>query len=97
MATEDTILAVLSGRKQFDGRQWRVYDSGGTELTDSGGVLWKGVHGALLWNAVLQAGSVPAGRVGWTKADSGRAMRIRHQNQALIAALTAMAASGALQ
>lgn len=50
MATEDTILAVLSGRKQFDGRQWRVYDSGGTELADSGGVLWKGVHGALLWN-----------------------------------------------
>lgn len=50
MATEDTILAVLTGRKQFDGRQWRVYDSGGTELTDSGGVLWKGVHGALLWN-----------------------------------------------
>ena len=50
MATEDTILAVLTGRKQFDGRQWRVYDSGGTELADSGGVLWKGVHGALLWN-----------------------------------------------
>jgi len=50
MATEDTILAVLSGRKQFDGRQWRVYDSGGTELADSGGVLWQGVHGALLWN-----------------------------------------------
>jgi hypothetical protein len=50
MVTEDTILAVLSGRKQFDGRQWRVYDSGGTELADSGGVLWKGVHGALLWN-----------------------------------------------
>ena len=50
MATEDTILAVLTGRKQFDGRQWRVYDSGGTELADPGGVLWKGVHGALLWN-----------------------------------------------
>ena len=50
MATEDTILAVLTGRKQFDGRQWRVYDASGTELTDSGGVLWKGVHGALLWN-----------------------------------------------
>ena len=50
MTIEDTILAVLSGRKQFDGRQWRVYDSGGTELADSGGVLWKGVHGALLWN-----------------------------------------------
>lgn len=56
MATEDTILAVLSGRKQFDGRQWRVYDAGGTELTDSGGVLWKGVHGALLWNINLISG-----------------------------------------
>jgi hypothetical protein len=50
MATEADILAVLTGRKQFDGRQWRVYDSGGTEIADSGGVLWKGVHGALLWN-----------------------------------------------
>ena len=50
MATEADVLAVLTGRKQFDGRQWRVYDSGGTELADPGGVLWKGVHGALLWN-----------------------------------------------
>ncbi len=50
MATEADILAVLTGRKQFDGRQWRVYDSGGTEIADAGGVLWKGVHGALLWN-----------------------------------------------
>ena len=50
MATEADILAVLTGRKQFDGRQWRVYDSGGTEIADAGGVLWKGVHVALLWN-----------------------------------------------
>lgn len=50
MAIEADILAVLTGRKQFDGRQWRVYDSGGTEIADAGGVLWKGVHGALLWN-----------------------------------------------
>ncbi len=56
MATEADILAVLTGRKQFDGRQWRVYDSGGTELADSGGVLWKGVHGALLWNVNVTAG-----------------------------------------
>ena len=33
MATEDTILAVLTGRKQFDGRQWRVYDSGGSGMS----------------------------------------------------------------
>lgn len=50
MATEADILAVLTGRKQFDGRQWWVYDSGGVEIADTGGVLWKGVHGALLWN-----------------------------------------------
>lgn len=53
MATEAEILALLTGRKVFDGRQWRVYDSGGVEIADPGGVLWKGVHGALLWNAAL--------------------------------------------
>lgn len=50
MATEADILAILTGRKQFDGNTWRVYDALDTELTDSGGVLWRGVHGALLWN-----------------------------------------------
>ncbi len=58
MATEADILAVLTGRKQFDGRQWRVYDPGGVEIADSGGVLWKGVHGALLWN-VNQSARTP--------------------------------------
>lgn len=53
MATEADILAVLTGRKQFDGRVWRVYDASSTEIADPGGVLWKGVHGALLWNANL--------------------------------------------
>lgn len=89
MATTSEILAVLTGRKVFDGRQWRVYDGDGVELTADGGVLWRGVHGALLWNAsrtVATTGSGP---------DSGRARRIRTQNQALIAALTAMAAQGA--
>ena len=50
MATEADILAVLTGRKQFDGRRWRVYNASNVEIADSGGVLWKGVHGALLWN-----------------------------------------------
>lgn len=50
MATEADILAILTGRKQFDGNTWRVYDALNTELTDSGGALWRGVHGALLWN-----------------------------------------------
>lgn len=67
MSTESQILALLTGRKVFDGRQWRVYDSGGTELADPGGVLWRGVHGALLWNAALvqtddQPGQVYGGR-----------------------------------
>jgi hypothetical protein len=90
MSTEAQILALLTGRKVFDGRQWRVYDSGGTELADPGGVLWRGVHGALLWNASRVA-VVTGGQ-----SHSGRARRIRIQNQALIAALTAMAASGAI-
>jgi hypothetical protein len=55
MTTETEILAVLTGRKQFVDRVWRVYDPGGTEIADSGGVLWKGVHGALLWNVNLLA------------------------------------------
>lgn len=93
MTTEADILAVLTGRKVFDGRQWRVYDAGGVELVDTAGVLWKGVHGALLWNAVLQA--VPTTFAG--KMPPDRARRIRQQNQAIIAAVTAMAASGALQ
>lgn len=94
MATEAEVLALLTGKKVFDGRQWRVYDSGGVELADPGGVLWRGVHGALLWNAVLQA-VASGGAGGWGRADSGRAMRIHNQNRALIAALTAMAAQGA--
>jgi len=51
MATEAQILAILTGRKAFDGRQWRVYDDGDVEIADAGGVMWRGVHGALLWNA----------------------------------------------
>jgi hypothetical protein len=47
MATTAEILALLTGRKVFDGHKWRVYDAGGTEIADPGGVLWRGVHGAL--------------------------------------------------
>lgn len=57
MTTEAQILALLTGQKVFDGRTWRVYGTGGGELADSGGVLWRGVHGALLWN-VNQALSI---------------------------------------
>lgn len=90
MATEAEILAVLTGRKVFDGRQWRVYDAYGTEIT-TGGVLWRGVHGALLWNASRTVAT------GGGQSDFGRRHRIHQQNQALIAALTAMAAQGAFQ
>jgi len=90
VTTEAQILAVLTGRKVFDGRQWRVFDAGGVELADPGGVFWRGVHGALLWNANRTVASAGG------QSYSGRAQRIHTQNQALIAALTAMAASGAL-
>ena len=49
MATEQDILEVLTGKKIFDGRTWRVYDQTDTEIASAGGVLWRGVHGALLW------------------------------------------------
>lgn len=55
MATTAQVLALLTGAKVFDGALWRVYDAGGTELADPGGVLWRGVHGALLWGAAEEA------------------------------------------
>lgn len=51
MAAEQQILALLTGRKVFDGVKWHVFDADGNELADPAGVLWRGVHGALLWNA----------------------------------------------
>jgi hypothetical protein len=50
----DSILALLRGRKVLDEatNTWRVYDAGGVELADPGGVLWRGVHGALLQAAM---------------------------------------------
>lgn len=50
MSTESQILAVLTGAKVFDGHTWRVYDASGAEIADAGGVLWRGVNGALLWS-----------------------------------------------
>jgi hypothetical protein len=50
----DSILALLRGRKVLDEttNTWRVYDAGGAELADPGGVLWRGVHGMLLQAAM---------------------------------------------
>lgn len=93
MSTEAQILAILTGRKVFDGRQWRVYDALGAELVDAGGVLWRGVHGALLWNANQQPAAIDAGGSAFY---SPRAHRIKTQNQALIAVLTAMVCAGAI-
>lgn len=59
MATTAQVLALLTGAKVFDGAVWRVYDAGGSELADPGGVLWRGVHGALLWVAAQGAAAVP--------------------------------------
>lgn len=55
MPLEDDILEVLRGKKVFDGRKWRVYDAGGVELANEEGVLWRGNHGALLWNRARNA------------------------------------------
>ena len=52
MATEAEVLAILRGRKEFVDRTWKVYDGGGAEIVDPGGVLWRGVHGALLCNGI---------------------------------------------
>ena len=57
MATPEQILAVLTGKKVFAGGSWRVYAADGSELADSGGVLWRGVHGALLWAALALTGT----------------------------------------
>ncbi len=54
MTALDDILALLRGRKILDETTgtWRVYDSNGVELADPGGVLWRGIHGLLLSNAL---------------------------------------------
>lgn len=53
----DSILALLTGKKVYDPatKLWRVYDAGGTELADPGGVLLRGLHGWLLQANVQQA------------------------------------------
>lgn len=48
MTNLETILAILKGTKVKVGSQWKVYDPNGVEIVDTGGVLWKGVHGVLL-------------------------------------------------
>lgn len=53
MGDQEQILALLLARKVFDGRSWRAYDAAGVEIQDPGGVLSKGVHGALLLQAAL--------------------------------------------
>jgi len=53
----DSILALLTGKKVYDPatKLWRVYDAGGAELADPGGVLLRGLHGWLLQANVQQA------------------------------------------
>lgn len=58
MALEDDVLEVLRGKKVFDGRKWRVYDASNVELASDEGVLWRGNHGALLWNLLRRAADV---------------------------------------
>lgn len=58
MATPAQILEVLTARKEFDGTTWRVLAGDGTELADPGGVLWRGLHGSMLWNTDLALSSI---------------------------------------
>lgn len=52
MAALDQILAVLTARKVYDDstNTWKVYDSLGSEIVDSSGILLHGLHGFLLRN-----------------------------------------------
>ena len=61
MASLDQILAILTGRKVYDSttRLWRVYDQNGIELADPSGILFRGLHGWLLQQAVLVASVTP--------------------------------------
>lgn len=61
MAALDQILAILKGRKVYDSttRLWRVYDQNGIELADPSGILFRGLHGWLLQQAVLVASVTP--------------------------------------
>ena len=49
MTLEEQILEILIGRKvkTADGK-WHVYNEAGVEISDPGGVLWRGNVGALL-------------------------------------------------
>lgn len=52
MSALSQIVAILTGRKVYDEETglWRVYDSDGNELADESGVLFRGLHGMLLYN-----------------------------------------------
>lgn len=43
-----TIVQILTGKKVRVGNTWKVYDASDNEIVDTGGVLWRGVHGVLL-------------------------------------------------
>lgn len=45
--TLNDVYQILVGKKVYDGA-WHVYDESDTELTDTGGVLWRANPGALL-------------------------------------------------
>lgn len=59
----DLILNILRGRKVFDDttKTWSVYDSNGTELVNSSGILLQGLHGFLLRQFIPSDQTVTAG------------------------------------
>lgn len=76
MSQLDQILDVLTGEKRFDGAKWVSYDAAGAPLTDAGGVLWRGLHGWLLYNeAIGQAEDVSVYGGGGRREDDAKLVR----------------------
>jgi hypothetical protein len=48
MTPFEQILEVLIGQKVKTGTNWRVFDEGGVEIADSGGVIFRANPGALI-------------------------------------------------
>lgn len=84
----DQILAILMGYKVYDSatRLWRVYDHNGVELADPSGVLLRGLHGWLLW----QANQLPIAPANDAQSGVSRLFYYQMQEAALLARDTAV-------
>ena len=63
MDTLDLIYNILVGEKVYeDDDAWHVYDKWGSELSDSGGIMWRANPGALIMWPRLAVAPARAGR-----------------------------------